>query len=52
MCQKMYSILFNAVTEAVEHLQQAESEKALALLMKAQADVEEIYISAEDEKEK
>lgn len=44
MFQKMYTDLFNAVTDAVKLLQENDAEKALILLKKAQQSVEEMYI--------
>ncbi|MCI8574104.1 MAG: hypothetical protein HFF89_06700 [Oscillibacter sp.] len=46
MYQKMYTVLCNAVTCAVENLREYEVGKALEVLMKAQRETEEIYISS------
>ena len=46
MYQIMYTVLCNAVTCAVENLREYEVGKALEVLMKAQRETEEIYISS------
>ena len=51
MYQKMYIRLFNAVTDALEEMQQQNFGAARALLVQAQQDCEEIYLDAEDEDE-
>lgn len=51
MYQKMYETLFNAVTDALEAIEQRNYGAAEALLEKAQVDVERIYISWEGEEE-
>ncbi len=43
--KKMYCLLFNQVTDAIEL---TSDEKVKEILIKAQQDTEEIYISAED----
>ena len=47
--QKMYTLLFNAITDAVDQLEQFQPSKARTLLIRAQRAAEEIYISAQDE---
>lgn len=45
--QKMYSALFNAITDALEQLQAQNIGLARELLMAAQLKTEELYIEAE-----
>ena len=45
---KMYSILFNAVTDAIEAIKAGDTAAAQELLTKAQQTTEEMYIRAED----
>lgn len=47
--QKMYSALYNAVTDAVEELEENNYCKALSILILAQQQTEEMYITAEEE---
>lgn len=44
----MYSLLFNAVTDALSFLAQGDTETAAKKLIAAQQKTEELYISAED----
>ena len=46
--QKMYTTLFNAVTDALEQMESQNYGDARATLIAAQQKVEEIYITAED----
>ena len=46
--QKMYTILFNAITDAIENIQQRNYGNAEELLVRAQQTTEDIYIEAED----
>lgn len=46
--QKMYCVLFNAITDALELIGKNPA-KARDLLMLAQQQTEELYISAEEE---
>lgn len=46
--QKMYTILFNTITDAVGLLDENEVMKAQTILMQAQQDTEELYISANE----
>ena len=48
MYKKMYTTLFNAVTDALELLEDHQFEAAHLKLMAAQRETEEICISAED----
>lgn len=45
--KKMYLILFRAITEALKALENGEGEAAQQILIKAQQDSEEFYISDE-----
>lgn len=44
--EKMYHILFNAITNALRELEAGRAEEAARLLMKAQRETEELYIEA------
>ena len=46
--EKMYSSLFNAITDALEQIEQQNFGSAKDLLIAAQQKAEEIYISAEN----
>ena len=46
--QKMYSTLFNAITDAIECIQRRNSAMAEVILIQAQQKTEKIYISAEE----
>ena len=46
--EKMYSTLFNAITDALEQIEQLNFGSAKDLLIAAQQQAEEIYISAEN----
>ncbi len=46
--QKMYLLLFNAITDALAQLQAQNSGRAALILQKAQADAEELYIEADE----
>ena len=46
--QKMYITLFNAITDAIESLQQDNYGTAKEVLIQAQQDAEELYISDEE----
>lgn len=43
--QKMYTKLFNAITDAIESIQHGNSDTAKEILIKAQIETEDIYIS-------
>ena len=45
--EKMYSTLFNAITDALEQIEQQNFGSAKDLLIAAQQKAEEIYITAE-----
>ena len=42
--QKMYLLLFNAITDALEEMENLNYGEATALLRKAQSNAEEVYI--------
>ena len=44
--QKMYTTLFNAITDALRLLEKGNSAEAAALLKRAQQSTEELYINA------
>ena len=44
---KMYSLLFNAITDALEQIEQQNFGSAKDILIAAQQKAEEIYITAE-----
>ena len=46
--EKMYSTLFNAITDALEQIEQQNFGSAKDLLIAAQQKAEEIYITAEN----
>ena len=46
--QKMYTTLFNAVTDAVESIQHHNAAAAEQILIRAQQETEELYIDAEE----
>ena len=46
--QKMYLLLFNAITDALTQLQAQNMGRAALILQKAQADAEELYIAADE----
>ena len=46
--QKMYTTLFNAITDAVEEIQGHHDAMAEQILIRAQQETEELYISAEE----
>jgi len=45
--QKRYTTLFNAITDALEQIDQLEIARAKQLLMQAQQETEEMYMDAE-----
>ena len=51
MYRKMYYTLFNAITDALEAMEQQNYGQARAVLMAAQQQSEEIYLDSEDETE-
>ena len=46
--KKLYLHLFNAVTDALERLRRQDAASAQQILIKAQQDCEEIFISGRD----
>ncbi len=46
--QKMYTMLFNAITDAIESIQHHNAAMAEKILIQAQQKTEELYISAEE----
>lgn len=48
MYQTMYTILFNAITDALESLRENDADAAMERLENAQAQAEEIYVTGED----
>ena len=46
--EKMYHLLFNAITDALEQMEQQNYGTAKETLIAAQQQAEEIYITAED----
>lgn len=48
MYKKMYYRLFNAVTEAMQHILRMEYAQAYSVLQKAQAETEELYLAGEE----
>ena len=51
MYRKMYYTLFNAITDALELMEQGEVEKAKRLLEEAQQASEELYMEGEGDEE-
>ena len=49
--RKMYTQLFHAVTDALEHMGRAEFYNAMAVLKKAQCETEETFILWEEGRE-
>ena len=47
--KKMYMVLFNAITDAMRHIQRGHPDLAYECLRAAQCKTEEMYIEAEDE---
>lgn len=46
--EKMYTLLFNSVTDALKCLDRSESRKAAAILREAQAKAEQIFIETNE----
>ncbi len=46
MYKKMYHILFNAITDAMEQIEKNDGQEALNILERACREAEEVYISA------
>lgn len=51
MYEKLYHLLFNAITDALRELEAANYGRAEDILKKAQCDAEEVYISWEGPEE-
>lgn len=51
MYKKMYHLMFNAATDALRLLEEGNVWDAKKVLMDAQCEAEEIYISAEEDEE-
>ena len=49
MFKRMYLLLFNRVTDAIEALARGETEKAREILIRAQKACEELYIEGTEE---
>lgn len=49
--QKLYTYLFNAVTDAVEQLDQFQPGAARTILIRAQQAAEEMYIKASEDEQ-
>ncbi len=47
--KRMYLMLFNRVTDALEALHQGDWEKAAAILIRAQQDCEALYLDGGDD---
>ena len=47
--EKLYHLLFNAITDALETMESGELETARFLLIRAQQKAEELYLAAGDE---
>lgn len=50
--KKMYLRLFNRVTDAIELLRRGCAEQAMQTLIEAQQEVEEIYLSEPEQRQK
>ena len=51
MYRKMYYLLFNAITTAIEEIKNRNYGKAENILIQAQQDAEELYLSDQEEDE-
>ena len=49
MFEKMYLVLFNRVSDAIEALERGDAEKAKVILIRAQRDTEELYVEGTEE---
>lgn len=47
--QRLYTHLFNALTDAVEQLENHNCDRAKDILIRAQQETEEMYLDAEEE---
>ena len=49
MFKKMYLVLFNRITDALEALEHGDRARAMDILVRAQQDTEELYIVGTDQ---
>ena len=49
MFQRMYRMLFNRITDAIEALECRDIEQARSILIRAQQEAEELYIEGTEE---
>ncbi len=49
MYEKLYHMLFNVYTDCIDALEEGEFERAHMILIKAQRDCEEAYVSWEED---
>ena len=49
MFKKMYVLLFNQITDAIEALERGDAGQARTILIRAQQDSEELYIEGTEE---
>ena len=49
MYEKLYHMLFNVYTDCIDSLEEGEFERAHMILIKAQRDCEEVYVSWEED---
>ena len=47
--QKLYFMLFNAVTDAIRHLEKKDAVRAWEVLLRAQQRAEELFLEEEEE---
>ena len=48
MFQRMYCLLFNRITDAIEAIEHGDAAQAKAVLIRAQQDAEALYIEGDD----
>lgn len=48
MLKRMYLLLFNRITDALEALDRGDAEQARAILIRAQQDAENLYIEGRE----
>ena len=46
--KRLYTMLFNEITDAIEHIECGDTDVAKEILIKAQQDAEDIYIEEEE----
>ena len=49
MFKRMYLLLFNRISDALEALEHGSAEQASAILIRAQQDAEELYLKGTEE---